>query len=202
MLICHPMGSRNKFVADLSEQQIAELNDLIASDWNARTKQRAQAILLSFRRYTIDDISMILEYDRVTISRWLDQWQERGLDGLLENEGRGRKKTLNPAEEEQVLEWLKNDERSTHGRLAKIEKVFGKKISAATLRRLFKRHGKVWKRVRVRTGAYRTHGGCCPRRYQFALPGSKWFWQDSLYALCLARYRVYSEGSVPHGKKD
>ena len=76
------MGSRNKFVADLSEQQIAELNDLMASDWNARTKQRAQAILLSFRRYTIDDISMILEYDRVTISRWLDQWQERGLDGL------------------------------------------------------------------------------------------------------------------------
>lgn len=143
------MGSRNKFVADLSEQQIAELNDLMASDWNARTKQRAQAILLSFRRYTIDDISMILEYDRVTISRWLDQWQERGLDGLLENEGRGRKKTLNPAEEEQVLEWLKNDERSTHGRLAKIEKVFGKKISAATLRRLFKRHGKVWKRVRA-----------------------------------------------------
>ena len=87
----------------------------MASDWNARTKQRAQAILLSFRRYTIDDISMILEYDRVTISRWLDQWQKRGLDGLLENEGRGRKKTLNPAEEEQVLEWLKNDDRSTHG---------------------------------------------------------------------------------------
>jgi transposase len=143
------MKSKNKFVTELSEQQITQLNDLIESDWNARTRQRAQAILLSHRRYAIDDISAILQYHRVTVSRWIDQWQERGLDGLLENEGRGRKKALSEAEEALVLEWLKDDDRSTQGRLAKIEKVFGKTISPATLRRLFKRHGKVWKRVRA-----------------------------------------------------
>jgi transposase len=143
------MGSKNKFVADLSEQQIAQLNDLIESDWNARTRQRAQAILLSNRRYSIDDISAILDYHRVTVSRWIDQWQERGLNGLLENEGRGRKATLSQAEEERVLEWLNDEDRSNKGLLAKIKKVLGKTISAATLRRLFKRHGKVWKRVRT-----------------------------------------------------
>lgn len=151
----HSMGSKNKFVAKLSEQQISQLNDLIESDWNTRTKQRAQAILLSHRRYPIDDISGILEYHRVTVSRWIDQWEERGLDGLLENEGRGRKKALSVAEEEQVLEWLKDDDRSTHGRLAKIARVFGKTISPATLRRLFKRHGKVWKRVRASLSEHR-----------------------------------------------
>jgi transposase len=147
------MKSNNKFVTELSEQQITQLNDLIESDWNARTRQRAQAILLSHRRYAIDAISAILQYHRVTVSRWIDQWQERGLDGLLENEGRGRKKALSEAEEERVLEWLKDDDRSTQGRLAKIEKVFGKTISPATLRRLFKRHGKVWKRVRASLSA-------------------------------------------------
>ncbi len=143
------MGSKNKFVSELSETQIAQLNDLLESDWNVRTKQRAQAILLSNRRYSIDAIGLIVEYHRNTVSRWIDQWQERGIDGLLENEGRGRKKALSQAEEERVLEWLKDDDRSTRGRLAKIQKELGKTISAATLRRLFKRHGKVWKRVRA-----------------------------------------------------
>ena len=51
------MGSKNVFFAELNEQQIAQLIDLIESDWNARIRQRAEAILLSHRRYTIDDIS-------------------------------------------------------------------------------------------------------------------------------------------------
>jgi transposase len=143
------MKTKNKFVTELSEQQIEELNNLMDSDWNSRTRKRAQAILLSFRGYTIDDISTIIECHRVTVSRWIDQWQERGLDGLLENEGRGRKKTLSREDEERVLEWLKDDDRSTNGLLGKIENVLGKKISVATLRRLFRRNGKVWKRVRA-----------------------------------------------------
>ena len=58
-------------------------------------------------------------------------------------------KSLAEEEEKQVLEWLKSDERGTNGLLGKIEKVFGKKISSATLKRLFKRTGKVWNRVRA-----------------------------------------------------
>lgn len=143
------MNSKNKFVAELNEQQVNELSALMDSDWNARTRRRAWAILLSAKKYTIDEISAIIGCHRVTLSRWIDQWQERGMDGLLENEGRGRKKSLTGDEEKQVLEWLKDDTRSTNGLLGKIEKAFGKKISPATLKRLFKRNGKVWKRVRA-----------------------------------------------------
>jgi transposase len=75
--------------------------------------------------------------------------------GLLENEGRGRKKTLTEAEEAQVLEWLKEKGRSVTRLLGKVEQSFGKKISAATLKRLFKRTGKVWKRVRGRPAGQR-----------------------------------------------
>jgi len=143
------MKSKNKFAAELNGQQVVELDAIMASGCNARTKKRAQAISLSARGYTIDEISAIIECHRVTVSRWIDQWHEQGMDGLLEKEGRGRKKSLTEEEERQVLEWLNSDERSTNGLLGKIEKVFGKKISSATLKRLFKRHGKVWKRVRA-----------------------------------------------------
>jgi transposase len=149
------MKSKNKFASELSERQMGELKALMNSDGNARTRKRAQAILLSSRGYTIDEISAITECHRVTISRWIDQWQERGLDGLLENEGRGRKKTLTEAEETQVLEWLKEEGRSVTRLLGKVEQSFGKKLSAATLKRLFKRAGKVWKRVRGRPAGQR-----------------------------------------------
>lgn len=143
------MKSKNKFAGELNEQQVDKLTALMGGDWNARTRKRAQAILLSARRYTIDEISAILECHRVTVSRWIDQWHEQGIDGLLENEGRGRKKTFTEAEEKQILEWLKEEPRSTNGLLARIEKELGKKICSATLKRLFKRYGKVWKRVRT-----------------------------------------------------
>jgi transposase len=143
------MKSKYKFAAELNAQQIAELSAIIASNCNARNKKRAQAISLSARGYTIDGIGAIIECHRVTVSRWIGQWHEQGVDGLLEKEGRGRMKSLAEEEEKQVLEWLKSDERGTNGLLGKIEKVFGKKISSATLKRLFKRNGNVWKRVRA-----------------------------------------------------
>jgi transposase len=140
----------NKFVSELSEQQMDDLTAVMESNhWNARTRKRAQAILLSSRGYTIDRISAILECHRVTVSRWLDQWHEQGLDGVLENDGQGRKKTFTEEEEQRILEWLKEEPRSANGLLGRIEKELGKKISSATLKRLFKRHGKVWKRVRA-----------------------------------------------------
>lgn len=143
------MKPRNKYVSELNQQQKDELTRLMNGDLNARTRKRAQAMLLSARGYSIDEISAIVECNRVTVSRWMDQWHERGLDGLLENEGRGRKNKLTEEQEKQVLEWLNEEPRGTNGMLGKIEKAFGKKISSATLRRLFKRHGKVWKRVRA-----------------------------------------------------
>ena len=86
------MKSKNKFAAELDGQQVVELNAIMANGRNARTKKRAQAILLSARGYTIDGISAIIECHRVTVSRGIDQWHEQGMDGLLEKEGRGRKK--------------------------------------------------------------------------------------------------------------
>jgi len=153
------MTSKNKFAAELSGQQLDELTAVMAGDLNAPTKKRAQASLLSARGYTIDEISAIVECHRVTVSRWIDQWHERGLDGLLENEGRGRKKSVGEEEEKQILEWLAEKPRSTSGLLGKIEKTLGKKISRDTLKRLLKRKGKAWKRVRASLAGQRDEDG-------------------------------------------
>lgn len=138
-----------KFVSALTDSQIGQLRWLVENGGNARTRRRAHAILLSGKGRSINDISAILDCQRVAVSRWIDQWEERGIDGLLESGGQGRKYLLDEDEERQVLAWLDEDPRNLTGLLAKIEANLGKPLSRDTLRRLLKRHGKVWKRMRA-----------------------------------------------------
>jgi len=128
-------------------------------DGSDRTRRRAQAILLSDKGRQIDDISAIVDCHRVTVSRWVDQWAERGIDGLLESNGRGRKPRLDEDEEKQALAWLGEDPRDVAGLPAKIESRLGKSVGKDTLRRLLERHGKVWKRTRASLAENRDEGG-------------------------------------------
>jgi transposase len=137
-----------KFVPPLSDEQVAALKALQGQGYTVRIGTRAKAIRLSARGYTIDEISAITECHRVTVAHWLTHWIERGIEGLLEREGRGRKRSLTEEEEKQVMEWLKEDPRSAKSLALKIEAALGKSVSLDTVRRLIKRHGKVWKRVR------------------------------------------------------
>jgi transposase len=86
-----------------------------------------------------------------TVSRWIDQWEERGVDGILEGEGRGRKSILTESEREEIETWLKEaiPPRNTTELRSRIQKAFNKKVSKDTVRRLLKAAGKVWKRVRT-----------------------------------------------------
>ena len=141
--------ARYKFVSPLSDQQVAILKNLSDSDHGTRTRKRADAILLSNRGYTIDEISAIMEKHRFTVGRWIAQWEERGVDGLLEREGRGRPNSLDEEEQKRVLEWLAEEPRSSKILCSKVEEVLGKSVCEETLRRIFRRNGRVWKRART-----------------------------------------------------
>jgi len=138
-----------KFAPELTEQQMVNLKTLENGDWPGRVRKRAEAILLSVRGYTIDEIGAITGFHRNTVSRWLDQWAERGVDGILEREGRGRKHSLSEDEERQVMEWIEENPRSANQAVGRIEESLGKIVSPDTVRRLLKRKGKVWKRMRA-----------------------------------------------------
>ena len=128
-----------KFAPELTEQQTANLKTLENGDWPGRVRKRAEAILLSVRGYTIDEIGAITGFHRNTVSRWLDQWAERGIDGILEREGRGRKHSLSEDEERQVMEWIEENPRSANQAVGRIEESLGKIVSPDTVRRLLKR---------------------------------------------------------------
>jgi transposase len=142
------MPAKKRYVSPLSIKQKADLEKLRGTGYTSRIGRRAEAVLLSARGYSIDQISELIGCHRLSVSHWLGNWDERGLDGLLEREGRGRKRLLSETEESQAMEWLQDFPNNAVNLAVKIEETFGKKVSLDTVRRLIKRQGKVWKRVR------------------------------------------------------
>lgn len=144
------MRTPDKFVKPLSDSQRRELNQLMKTG-NEPVRRRAHAILLSARGYSVDQIADIYEVDRDTVSIWLDQWEDQGGGGLHDQAGRGRPPILNEKEQKKAIQIVEKDPRSCKRSLLKIEAQTGKTISADTLKRLLKKAGKKWKRLRRST---------------------------------------------------
>lgn len=141
------MKTPTRFVTKLNAEQREELRELMKTS-NEQVRKRAHAILLSDRGYSVDQIADIYEVDRDTVASWLDRWDEGGTSGLHDQEGRGRKPILNEKEQKQAIKIVEQEPRSSNRSLVKIEKKTGKKISRETLKRILKKGGKTWKRIR------------------------------------------------------
>lgn len=60
----------------LTTNELALLTQLYKTSPNHRERQRAHALLLSQRNYSIPDLADFFEVDRDTVSRWMDRWQD------------------------------------------------------------------------------------------------------------------------------
>ncbi|MGH9765861.1 MAG: IS630 family transposase [Blastocatellia bacterium] len=141
------MKTSTKFVNELNTEQREELRQAMKTG-NEQVRRRAHGVLLSARGYSVDQIADIYEVDRDTVSNWLDRWEDGGTEGLQDQEGRGRKPTLNEKEQKQAIKIVEKDPRSSKRSLSKIEQKIGKKISRDTLKRILKKGNKTWKRLR------------------------------------------------------
>ena len=92
-----------KFISQMDVLNRMELEKLMKCSDSHRTRVRAHAILLSYRKYSIDDIADIFDVHRDTISRWLDSWHEQGIAGLYDAPKPGRPRVKSNCEEENLL---------------------------------------------------------------------------------------------------
>ncbi len=83
-----------KRVSSLTEADQAALTRLHQAGKTHRQRLRAHAILLSAKGLTLDQLAVVCEADRDTVSGWLDAWQERGLDGLADAPKPGRRRKI------------------------------------------------------------------------------------------------------------
>jgi transposase len=142
------MKTPTGFIKPLNQEQRIALNHLMRNHPSYRTRTRAHAILLSARRYSINQIADIFAVDRETVTAWLERWEETETDGLDDEPKRGRPSIFNDEEEKQVIEIVKEEPRSLKQQLLAVMAKFGKKLSLETLRLVCQRHGLRWRRIR------------------------------------------------------
>lgn len=83
-----------KFITALTEADQGDLEELHRDGRTHRQRQRAQAVLLSAKGYTLEQLADIFSVDRDTVSAWLDAWQQKGLGGLADAPKPGRRRKI------------------------------------------------------------------------------------------------------------
>jgi transposase len=114
--------NRLKFVAALTDDQREELKEIYKSASAFRRRQRAQAVLLSAKGYTIDQLADIFDVDRDTLSGWLTQWERTGVDGLSDAPKSGRPRALSPRQRQRAIDLVKSTPRQITLVLARLKK--------------------------------------------------------------------------------
>ena len=114
------MRTPTKFAQDLTDEQKEELKAIMKSTAPQPKRMRANVILLSARSFSIDQIAAIYEVDRDRVSQWLEWWSESQFDGLADDQRSGRPPKLTASEQEQVLEIIKEEARSTRRGVSEI----------------------------------------------------------------------------------
>ena len=113
-----------------------------------QVRQRAHCILLYEEGYSITELQEILQISRKTIYNWLNAWEERGLIGLYNRPGQGRKPKLSAEQQEQIREWTEQHRQQLKQVVSKIKEQWDISISTKTIKRVLKSLHMSWHRLR------------------------------------------------------
>jgi transposase len=137
-----------RYVQPLTLDQRALLENTMKTDASFRARTRAHSLLLSAQGKTITDIAQTYHVHRVTVSAWITNWETLGVQGLYDQPRSGRPSRLTPEERELAMQYLKEEPRSLKTAVERIAQKTQKRISISALKRLAKKAGLRWKRVR------------------------------------------------------
>ena len=146
---------------EFNQETIKLLKRIHSQSRHFQVRNRAHCLLLRNKGFTIAQLAVILEKSEKTIFNWLKSWNNRGLLGLYNHKGQGRKATFNKEEKEKIKELVQKEPKQLKKVLVKIEEKWQKKISKKTLTRIIKSLRMSWHRLRRVCG-----GEPCPTEYQ------------------------------------
>lgn len=127
-----------KFAQPIPEAVRVTLTEMYMNHPTFRCRQRAQAILLSVRGFTIEALWSILDVRRDAISSWIDRWEQEGLLGLYDRPRAGRPR-IYTEEEVSLLKTLVDEEpRQIKTAQIQLADMTQKTASTSTLKRLLK----------------------------------------------------------------
>lgn len=140
-----------KFVMPLTKPEENTLESMSNYHPNRQLRMRAHAVVLSNKGFPVQEIALISQVCRQTVSIWLDNWDKYGLMGLYNDPRPGHPLILSEEDVKYVTDLIEQEPRSTKKIVAALEIERGKKVSGATVKRALKKGKRIWKRIRKST---------------------------------------------------
>lgn len=128
-----------KFAQPIPEEIRVTLQEMYMNHPTFRCRQRAQAILLSTRGFTLAELWSILDVRRDAISEWLDRWEHEGLLGLYDRPRSGCPRIYTEAEVALLKTLVDEEPRQIKTAQTKLAALTQKVASTSTLKRLLKK---------------------------------------------------------------
>ena len=96
-----------RYIKGLTKDTIKLLKRIYKESKYHQVRQRSHCILLSYQKYKISELMAIFQVSRNPIYNWLNNWDNWGLAGLYDREGRGRKKLFDDQQQKTIKDWVK-----------------------------------------------------------------------------------------------
>ena len=132
-----------KFTQPITEEVRITLQEMYKHHPTFRCRQRAQAILLSARGYSMDELVLILEVRRDAISSWINRWDTEGLIGLYDRSRTGRPSIYTQAEVSLLKTLVDEEPRQLKTAQTQLADRTQKVASTSTLKRLLKKNSTI-----------------------------------------------------------
>lgn len=125
----------------LSEPEIATLQEGHKNGSQFQFRNRCFCLILSSQGKSVTELAQFFEVSRITIYSWFDAWKERGITGLMNQKGQGRKPILsvqNPQHVSKVKALIGKSPQSVKSVVAELEPQLAVSMHPETLRRFLK----------------------------------------------------------------
>ncbi|MEZ5535150.1 MAG: helix-turn-helix domain-containing protein [Thiolinea sp.] len=129
-----------KFVSHLIPAVKKTLEEAHQFHPSNRVRQRAHAVLLSDKSYTLSQLSDIFEVNRATASQWIDDWESDGLVGLQDKPKSGRPRSLTEPEIERFRGYVDENPHQLKQAIVRLEGETGKALSIDTYKRALQKN--------------------------------------------------------------
>ncbi len=137
----------------LTDKQVQILKQAHRTIKDKKLADRIKAVLSLNAGYEYSHVARILLLDEITLRRYVKQYQEKGIDGLLEYRYSGSKGKLTKKQEAELRLFLKdNTKRTAKEVIEHIETVYGVKFSIIGAIKLLHRLGFAYKKPKIIPG--------------------------------------------------
>ena len=129
-----------RYISNLNNKTVKELNKIVKNDTSLQTRQRAQSILLSNNGISVKELCKIFNKSTRTIYRWFDRFKEEQIEKLADEVGRGRKPALDNKDIDKVKKLIESNSIKETCIILNKEPNRVKKVSPQILKRYLKKY--------------------------------------------------------------